>query len=72
MVNAGLIPATVTTNMRADLWSKVFPAITPHPDMVVASEGQLAWVMRKNNPQLKALLDEFIETHGAGHPSAIP
>ncbi len=66
MVNAGLIPATVTTNMRADLWSKIFPAITPHSDMVVASEGQLAWVMRKDNRQLKALLDEFLATHAAG------
>ena len=66
MVNAGLIPATVTNNMRADLWSKIFPGITPHPDMVLASEGQLAWVMRKNNPQLKAILDEFLQSHGGG------
>jgi membrane-bound lytic murein transglycosylase MltF len=66
MVNAGLIPATVTTNIRASLWAKIFPAITSHPDMVVASEGQLAWVMRKNNPQLKATLDEFLATHAAG------
>ena len=66
MVNAGLIPATVTTKARADLWSKVLDNIQPHPELVVASEGQLAWVMRKNNPQLKQLVDEFVASHAVG------
>jgi membrane-bound lytic murein transglycosylase MltF len=66
MVNAGLIPATITTRTRADLWSQVMPDIKGHPDMIVAGEGQAGWVMRKNNPQLKAVLDEFIQTHGGG------
>src|SRR5271166_5630583 len=66
MVNAGLLPATVTTKQRADLWSKVLDHIQPHPDLVIASGGQLAWVMRKNNPQLKQLADEFIASHAVG------
>ena len=66
MVNAGLIPATVTTNLRADLWSKVLDHIQPHPELVIASGGQVAWVMRKNNPQLKQMVDEFIASHAVG------
>ena len=66
MVNAGLIPATVTTKQRAELWSKVLDHIEPHPELVVASGGQLAWVMRKNNPQLKQLVDDFVESHAVG------
>jgi membrane-bound lytic murein transglycosylase MltF len=66
MVNAGLIPATVTTKMRAGLWTQVFPSLTAHQDMTTATEGSVAWALRKNNPQLKALLDEFIQTHGIG------
>lgn len=66
MVNAGLIPATVTTQLRASLWSQVLPNLKAHPDLAVASEGEVGWVMRKNNPQLKALLDEFVITHAAG------
>jgi membrane-bound lytic murein transglycosylase MltF len=66
MVNAGLIPATVTTKQRADLWSQVLPHIQPHPELVIASGTQLAWVMRKNNPQLKQLVDEFVESHSVG------
>lgn len=66
MVNAGLIPATVTTSDRAELWSKVLGNLKSHPDVVLASAGQTAWVMRKNNPKLKQLADEFISTHGVG------
>src|SRR5271166_6279539 len=66
MVNAGLIPATVTTKQRSQLWSQVLDRIQPHPDLVIASEGQLAWVMRKNNPQFKQLVDEFVASHAVG------
>ena len=66
MVNAGLIPATVTTKQRAALWSQVLGHIQPHPDLVIASGQQLAWVMRKNNPQFKQLVDEFVVSHSAG------
>jgi membrane-bound lytic murein transglycosylase MltF len=66
MVNAGLVESTVTSKQRADLWSKVLDHLTPHPEVVIASGGQVAWVMRKNNPQLKALVDEFVQGHAAG------
>ena len=66
MVNAGLIPATVTTKQRAALWAQVLDHIQPHPDLAIATGGQLAWVMRKNNPQLKQLVDEFVASHGVG------
>ncbi len=66
MVNANLIPATVTTSGRAALWAQVLPNIKAHPDLIVASGLDIGWVMRKNNPQLKALVDEFVSTHAAG------
>jgi len=66
MVNAGLIPATVTSKQRAALWAQVLDKIQPHPDLTIATGGQLAWVMRKNNPQLKQLVDEFVSSHAVG------
>jgi membrane-bound lytic murein transglycosylase MltF len=66
MVNAGLFPATVAMEQRANLWTQVLPNLKPHPQMAVTSGGQLAWVMRNNNPQFKSLMDDFIATHGAG------
>ena len=66
MVNAGLLPATVTFTQRAQFWSKVFPQMVVHPELVVADNGQLAWVTRKDSPKLKQVLDEFIEGHRLG------
>jgi len=66
MVNAGMIPATVTNNARAKLWSAVLPHITPHFDLAIGGSEQLAWVVRKSNPQLKQLLDEFITPRAVG------
>lgn len=66
MVNAGLIPATITIQQRAALWSQVLPNLKSHPDLVIASGQNLAWAMRKNNPQLKQLIDEFIPAHAVG------
>lgn len=66
MVNSGLLPATVTTSQRAEFWSKVFDHITAHPEFPISNEGELAWVVRKDNPQLKAMLDEFLKSHVVG------
>jgi membrane-bound lytic murein transglycosylase MltF len=44
----------------------VLDHIQPHPDLVIASGAQLAWVMRKNSPQLKQLADEFVAAHSVG------
>jgi membrane-bound lytic murein transglycosylase MltF len=66
MVNAGLIPATVTTKQRAALWSQILDNVQTHPDVQVARGVQLGWVMRKNNPQLKQLVDEFVSSHAIG------
>ena len=66
MVNAGLLPATVTGASRAKLWSEVLHHLTIHPEPVIASGEELAWALRKNNPQLKQLLDEFIAPRAVG------
>jgi len=66
MVNAGILPATVTLAERANLWASVFAGITPQPKLVVGTEGDLAFAMRKNNPKLRQLVNEFVKTHAMG------
>ena len=66
MVNAGILPATVTITQRAKLWASVFPNIIPRLSVIVAEEGNLAWAMRKNNPKFKELVDEFVKTRAVG------
>jgi membrane-bound lytic murein transglycosylase MltF len=66
MVNAGILPATVTITQRAKLWASVFHNITPQPNIVIANQDDLAWAVRKDNPKFKELVDEFVRTHAAG------
>src|SRR5271157_318995 len=66
MVNAGILPATVTITSRAKLWANVFHDITPQPGIVIADEQDLAWAIRRDNPKFKELLDEWVKTHAAG------
>ena len=66
MTNAGLIPATPALEIRAQLWSAVLPNITVHDDIVLKENGDIAWAIRKNSPQLKAVLDDFVKKHRQG------
>jgi membrane-bound lytic murein transglycosylase MltF len=66
MTNAGLIPATVTNTPRAKLWSQILPHLSVHSDLVIASNEEIAWAVRKDNPKLKQLLDEFITPRAIG------
>jgi membrane-bound lytic murein transglycosylase MltF len=65
MVSAGLIPSTVAFEPRAQLWSRVLPNLEITP-VAVKEDGNIAWAMRKGSPQLKAVMDDFIRTHGKG------
>jgi membrane-bound lytic murein transglycosylase MltF len=66
MLNAGLVQAVVVDEHKAVFWKQVFPALTLHPDVVVATGGEIAWAIRKDSPQLKAELNGFVKKHGKG------
>jgi membrane-bound lytic murein transglycosylase MltF len=66
MTNAGLIPATVTNQLKAKLWSQILPHLAVREDLVIASNEQIAWALRKDNPKLKELLDGFIAPRALG------
>jgi membrane-bound lytic murein transglycosylase MltF len=66
MTNAGVIPATVAFDYRADLWSAVLPNIVIDHNFALMNVDSVAWAMRKNSPQLKALMNDFLKTHRQG------
>jgi membrane-bound lytic murein transglycosylase MltF len=66
MVNAGLVPTVVVDSHKALFWKQVFPKLGVHEDVAVNEGGSIAWAFRENSPQLKAVLDDFIRTHGKG------
>jgi membrane-bound lytic murein transglycosylase MltF len=66
MVNAGLVPATIVDSNRATFWKGVFTKIQVHPQATLRTGGQTAWMIRKNSPELKKELDNFITRYPAG------
>lgn len=66
MVDAGIIPATVTKLPVATFWAQLFDSLTVHDSVPLRSDGELAWALRKNTPALKGMVDRFIKSHRAG------
>ena len=66
MVNAGLVGATVVDRYKADYWAKIFPDVVVRNDLVVNSGGDIAWVFRKDSPQLEESVNAFIRQNREG------
>jgi membrane-bound lytic murein transglycosylase MltF len=66
MMNAGLIPMIVIDSHKGEFWAKVFKDLTLHPNIKVRTGSQIAWAIRKNSPQLKSVVNRFIEAHKKG------
>jgi membrane-bound lytic murein transglycosylase MltF len=66
MLNAGLVSAVIADGHKARFWAQVFPKIVVHEDIYIHDGGDIAWAFRQHSPQLKAVLDDFIKTHGKG------
>ncbi len=66
MVNADLLPFTIIDGYKADIWSHVFPDMKVRDDVVLSSQGKIAWAIRKNSPELMAELNAFVATHKVG------
>lgn len=59
MANAGLLAAIVVDDWKAKLWARVLPALKLHADIVLRSDAQTAWAIRKDSPQLAAAIETF-------------
>ncbi|MBX5159060.1 lytic transglycosylase F [Rhizobium sp. NZLR8] len=66
MVNAGLLPWTIVDQYKADIWTKVFTDLKVRSDIAISTDGHIAWAIRKDSPQLKAVLDKFAGEHEVG------
>jgi len=66
MVNAGLIPFTVSADFIANFWKQIFPKIKVHEGVALLTGGNIAWAIRKGSPQLKAATDDFAARHTKG------
>jgi membrane-bound lytic murein transglycosylase MltF len=62
MVNAGAIEMTVADSHIASFAAEIFPDIRVQENIGLNDDVRFGWMVRKNNPQLKASLNEFIKT----------
>ena len=66
MVNAGLVPMTIVADYLAEFWQKVFTNIRPQKAVAVRANGHLAIAVRKDNPKLLQMANNFIKAYGPG------
>ena len=66
MVNAGLVKMTIMDRHIAEFWKQIFTNIVLLPDAAVRSGGQIAPMIRKNSPKLKAALNELLVRYPEG------
>jgi membrane-bound lytic murein transglycosylase MltF len=63
MLNAGLLEAIVVDDWKAKMWAQVLPKIKVNEQAIVRSGGLVGWAIRKDSPQLQAILNEFYESY---------
>ena len=66
MVNAGAVGITVSDGHIARIWEHYLPDIRVLDNVIVRKRGGIAWMVRKNNLDLKTSLSEFIRNHRRG------
>jgi len=66
MVNAGLLPATVVDLYEAHIWRKALDGLVVHEELPLNDDGELAWMIRKNSPELSTTLEKFMAGHRHG------
>jgi membrane-bound lytic murein transglycosylase MltF len=64
MLNAGLVGLAVVDRYKATTWARVLKRIKPREDLKVHEGGDIAWMIRKDSPRLKAEISAFAEKHG--------
>jgi membrane-bound lytic murein transglycosylase MltF len=69
MVNVGLLDVVVVDDWIARLWRPLLPKLTLHDTIRLRSGSVAGWAIRKNSPQLAAVLADFFGTHLKTHGS---
>lgn len=66
MVNAGVIDHAIADDYLAEFWARVLPDLSLHEDIVVREGADIAFAVRPDSPELRSVLDEFLQSHRAG------
>ena len=67
MLNAGLLQVIVVDDWKARIWAQILPDITINEGAAVRTGGLLGWAIRKDNPQLAAVLNDYYASYVKKH-----
>ena len=66
MVNAGLIPITITADLIAKFWSQILDSIKVHEELAVSTGDRIAWAVNPKSPKLLEVVNKFVKDHKIG------
>jgi ABC-type amino acid transport substrate-binding protein len=66
MVQSNLIPFTIITEDMARHWSTVLDSLTLYPTLALRKHVSIGLAFRKNSPQFKSQLDQFVRENRKG------
>ncbi len=66
MVDAGIVPATVSQLPVAEFWAQLYGGLVVDSRVALRSDAEIAWALRKDAPQIKKIIDKFVAEHRAG------
>jgi len=61
MLSVGLLQLVVMDDWKAKIWSQVIKDVKPREDLTLRKDVRVGWAIRKNSPQLKAEIEEFMQ-----------
>ncbi len=70
MANSDLVKVLVVDNHKAWFWQRVWPKLKLHPTVTLRTGGEIAWAVRKDNPQLLRAVNQFLSTNGTNSLTA--
>ncbi|ULN63082.1 transporter substrate-binding domain-containing protein [Vibrio gigantis] len=66
LIKRGQITATIVDSHKLELWGNLEKDIRVHSNLVFRSNADIAWAVRKNSPQLKAKIDQYLQDSKQG------
>jgi membrane-bound lytic murein transglycosylase MltF len=66
MVDAGILPITITKTLYGEFWKQVYDKLTVYDNLTVRDAADIAWAIRRDTPKLKKVVNDFVRTHRAG------
>lgn len=66
MISLGEVDMTIMDDYKAEFWAGVLPNVVVRKDLAIASDGSIAWALRKESPLLAERLDAFLKKYGDG------